>query len=251
MPLDIAQIRDLRPQNEIQYFASCGSTMTEAAKLLSAGAPHGTVVLSDEQTAGIGRLGRTWVSRPDLGVYCSIVLRLPLPPSGAPIASLLVGLATSNAIEQLTYLRSDLRWPNDVLLNERKVAGILTQLVDKSIIAGIGINVNNLSFDPGLRTPATSLRLESNGRLQSREQLIAHLLESLDAQCSTLATEGVESILRAFTLISSYARGRRVIVEESGKRGVTSGLDQNGFLMVRYEDGRLAHVVAGGVRPDA
>ena len=225
--------------------------MTEASKLLSTGSPHGTIVLADEQTAGVGRLGRIMGVAGGWGVYCSVLLKLPLPPASAPIGSLLIGLATANAIEHLTNLRSDLRWPNNVLINERKAAGILTQLVDKTMIAGIGINVNNLSFDPDLRTPATSLRLECNGRLQSREGLVAHLLESLDAQCALLATEGVDSVLRTFNLVSSYAKGRRVVVEESGKRGVTAGLDEHGFLMVRYEDGQLAHLVAGGVRPDA
>jgi BirA family biotin operon repressor/biotin-[acetyl-CoA-carboxylase] ligase len=174
---------------------------------------------------------------------------LNLPPGSVPIASLLVGLAAADAIQKTTNLLCDLRWPNDVLISERKVAGILTQLIGDCVIAGIGINVNQLGFPNDLRTPATSLRMESNGRPQSREQLIVQLLESVDAFCWRLHDEGVAGILRAFAAASSYARNRRVIVEESGARGTTSGLDENGFLLIRYEDGQTQRLAAGGVRP--
>ena len=162
--MDIDKIRVLRPADPIHYFASLGSTMTEAARLAEAGTPHGTVVLAEEQLAGVGRLGRTWLSPPGAGVYCSILLRLRLSPANMPIASLLVGLAAADAIQKTTNLLCDLRWPNDVLIAERKVAGILTHLVGDCIIAGIGINVNQLGFPSDLRTPATSLRMECNGR---------------------------------------------------------------------------------------
>ena len=181
MPLDIARIRALRPQNTIHYFPSLGSTMTEGARLASADSPHGTVILAEEQTAGVGRLGRSWSSLPELGVYCSILLRLSLSPASLPIASLMLGLSTAEAIEKATSLACDLRWPNDVLIDERKVAGILPHLVDNCIVAGIGINVNHTEFPPDLRTPATSLRLASGGQEQSREAVLLALLESVDS----------------------------------------------------------------------
>ncbi len=249
MKLDIERIKAERPANRIHFFESIGSTMTEAASLAEAGAAHGTVVLAEEQTAGMGRLGRTWHSPPAAGIYCSILLRLPLPPSSVPIASLLVGLAAADAIQKTTDLLCDLRWPNDVLIRERKVAGILTQLIGDCVIAGIGINVNQLGFPNDLRTPATSLRMESNGRPQAREQVIMQLLASLEAFCGKLENEGVAGILRTFSAVSTYARNRRVIVEESGARGITSGLDENGFLLIRYEDGQTQRLAAGGVRP--
>ncbi len=249
MLLDIDRIRAERAANHIHFFESVGSTMTEAGSMAEAGAAHATVVLAEEQTAGIGRLGRTWHSPAGAGIYCSIVLRLELPPGSVPIASLLVGLAAADAIQKTTNLLCDLRWPNDVLIGERKVAGILTHLIGDCVIAGIGINVNQLSFPNDLRTPATSLRMESNGRPQSREQLIVQLLDSLDAFCGRLKEGGVAEILRAFSAASSYARNRRVIVEESGARGTTSGLDENGFLLIRYEDGQTQRLAAGGVRP--
>src|SRR5690242_2927379 len=104
MPLDVARLRALRPQNQLHYFPTVGSTMTEAGKLANTGAPHGTVVLADEQTAGVGRLGRSWLSESDAGIYCSILLRFSLAPSSLPVASLLLGLATAEAIQQSTHL---------------------------------------------------------------------------------------------------------------------------------------------------
>ncbi len=250
MPLDIETVRSLRPENEIHYFQTIDSTMTEAARLAGLGAPHGTVVLADEQTAGMGRLGRSWQSHAELGIYCSILLRLALPPSGFPIASLVLGLATAEAIQKSTQLACDLRWPNDVLVDERKVAGILTHLVDACVVAGIGINVNHASLPSDLRTPATSLRIESNGRDQSREQVIVNLLESVDSFCSMLATKGPESILRAFSSASSYAMNRRVVVEENGSKGITAGLDDNGFLLLRSDSGHVERLATGGIRPE-
>ena len=250
MPLDIARIRALRPQNALHYFPTIGSTMTEAAQLASSGAPHGTVVVADEQTSGIGRLGRDWLSEPEVGIYCSILLRIGLDPACLPIASLLLGLATADAIQQCTDLACDLRWPNDVLINERKVAGILPHLIEKYIVAGVGINVNQTSFPSDLRTPATSLWISSGGRVHSREVIIVNLLESVDSLCATLAAEGPESILKAFSTLSSYAIDRRVVIEENGARGITAGLDENGFLLVRSESGRIEKLATGGVRPD-
>ena len=250
MPLDIERINVLRPGNAVHYFSTIGSTMTEAARLATSGAPHGTVVIAEEQTAGVGRLGRSWTSPSEVGIYCSILLRLPLPPASSPIASLMLGCSAAEAIEKATALACDLRWPNDVLIAERKVAGILTHLVDNCIIAGIGINVNQTSFPPDLRTPATSLRLASDGQVQSREDVLVALLESVDTFSAMLTTDGPASILRAFASASSYVVNRRIVLEESGMKGRTAGLDENGFLLVQSDAGRLERIAAGGVRPD-
>lgn len=250
MPLDIERIKRERPDNNILYYPTIGSTMVEASSLANSGARQGTVVLADEQTAGMGRLGRSWVSQAEVGIYCSILLRLNLKPTGLPIASLVLGLATAEAIQRSTQLVCDLRWPNDVLIRERKVAGILTHLSDGCIVAGIGINANQTSFPEGLRTPATSLRIESGGREQSRERVIISLLDAIDTFVSMLEAEGQETILRAFALASSYVLQRRVVIEETGEKGTTAGLDENGFLLVHLDRGNLERVAAGGVRPD-
>jgi BirA family transcriptional regulator, biotin operon repressor / biotin---[acetyl-CoA-carboxylase] ligase len=250
MPLDMGRLRALRPQNQIRYLATVTSTMTEAARLAASGARHGTVVVADEQTAGVGRLGRSWISQRESGIYVSIILNASAQAANVPVSSLVLGLATAEAIHNCTQLPCDLRWPNDVLIRERKVAGILAQLIDAHIIAGIGINVNQSEFPSDLRTPATSLHIESKGRPPSREDLLIRLLESVDRFCSILAEESPAAILRAFTAASSYAQHRRVVVEETGEKGVTAGLDTEGFLLVRADSGHLHRVVSGGIRPD-
>lgn len=250
MPLDIETIQVARPQNELHYFRRIPSTMTEAGRLAASGAPHGTVVLADEQTAGLGRFGRSWQSEAEMGIYCSIVLRLPLGPSRLPILTLLLALAAADAIQKSVGLACDLRWPNDVLIRERKAAGILADLLDNSVIGGIGINVNNTSMPLNVRTPATSLRLESGGCVHSREVITIDLLESIDVFCSLLVNSGPEPVLRAFTTLSSYAVDRRVVIEETGQKGITAGMDENGFLLVRLDNGRLERIPTGGIRAD-
>jgi len=247
MELDVRLLREQAPSADLHYFPTVGSTMTEASRLAREGAPHGTVVVAEEQTAGLGRMGRSWTSEAEVGIYCSIILRLPLPQAQFPIVSLLLGLATAEAIQSSAGIACDLRWPNDVLIDGRKVAGVLAHLTENCVVAGIGINVNNTSFEPDLRTPATSLLLASN-RQTARETVLLRLLESLDAFCSLLAKEGAPSILRAFAAASSYVVGRRVCVEEDGALGTTAGLDENGFLLIRLEDGKLRKVASGGIR---
>jgi BirA family biotin operon repressor/biotin-[acetyl-CoA-carboxylase] ligase len=178
-----------------------------------------------------------------------MLLRLNLPPSRMPLASLLLGMATGEAIQHSTLLTCDLRWPNDVLINGRKVAGILTHLVEGCIIGGVGINVNHGSLPTDLRTPATSLRIESGGRVCAREPIIEALLHSVASFCHILNTVGAPAILDSFTASSSYAFDRRVRVDETGTVGVTVGLDENGFLLVQPDSGSIERVSTGGVRP--
>ena len=251
MPFDVKRVQSLRPQNAIHYYPTVGSTMTEAARLAQEGAPHGTVVIAEEQTAGLGRLGRQWISEPEVGIYSSTLLRLPLPSHQLPVISLMLALATAAAIQQSTPLICDLRWPNDVLINEKKAAGILPHLVDRCIVAGIGINVNNTVFEPHLRTPATSLKIAAGGKDISREAVLVSLLQSIDTFVNTLLTGGPPAILQAFTRASTYVTDRKVTVEDSGATGVTAGLDDNGFLLIRSERGQLERIAAGGVRPAA
>jgi BirA family biotin operon repressor/biotin-[acetyl-CoA-carboxylase] ligase len=252
MPFDASLVAEHFPQRPIHYFPTIGSTMTEAARLAASDAPHGTLVIADTQTAGVGRLGRQWYSEPETGIYCSVLLNLSLSPTTLPIVTLLLGLATAEAIERATGLACDLRWPNDVLVNDRKVAGILAQLEPPSIVAGIGVNVNQTALPSNLRTPATSLRAAAGGRQFSRERLVVQLLQSIDTFCAMLQVQGAESILRAFTAASSYVLHRRIQYEGSRglDRGVTAGLDQNGFLRVMDDSGLTHTVYTGSVRPE-
>jgi BirA family biotin operon repressor/biotin-[acetyl-CoA-carboxylase] ligase len=231
----------------IHWHASIDSTMYEAARLAHKGAPHGTVVGADEQTAGHGRLGRAWHSPPGAGLYVSLILRLGGPAEELPIVTLALGLAAAEAITQATGLAPDLRWPNDVLLAGRKCCGILTQLHGAAVVAGIGINVNHESFPAELRAIATSLRLQA-GRTVDRDGLLRHLLAAVDDHLDILRQQGRAAILRLFTQHSSYVFGRRVLVDERDA-GTTDGLNEAGFLMLRRDDGGRVPILAGGVRP--
>ncbi|MFL6414047.1 MAG: biotin--[acetyl-CoA-carboxylase] ligase [Bryobacteraceae bacterium] len=248
MALDVGFLRRHRPSTALHYFAEVGSTMIEASRIARSGAPHGTLVIAEKQTEGVGRMGRSWTSEPEVGIYCSVILRLELPQEQLPLVSLLLGIATAKAIESSTGIVCDLRWPNDVLVGERKVAGVLAHLAESCIIAGIGINVNNTSFEPGLRTPATSLRLVAGTDI-GREFVLLSLLESIDELCALLRTEGPHAILGMFATASSYVRDRRVRLEEEDITGITAGLDESGFLLIRTDDGAIRRIASGGIRP--
>jgi BirA family biotin operon repressor/biotin-[acetyl-CoA-carboxylase] ligase len=167
-----------------------------------------------------------------------------------PLVTLALALSTSEAILQATGLNCDLRWPNDVLIQTRKCAGILAQLEGSAIIAGIGINVNHSRFPVELTGLATSLRLESQ-RIHSRERLLAELAGSVDRFCALLENDGSETILEMFTRGSSFVYGRRVSVDQGHARleGTTAGLNSSGFLILESDDGTKNVILAGGVRP--
>jgi BirA family biotin operon repressor/biotin-[acetyl-CoA-carboxylase] ligase len=246
MPFDSRRVQRHFPGRPIFHYPSLPSTMTEAASLAAENYPSGTVVIADEQTAGVGRHGHSWHSEPRSGLYVSMVLRIPVTPA----LTLALGLATAEAIARATDLGCDLRWPNDVMLKEKKVAGILVQLVEPTAIAGIGINVNHTRFPPEIAAEATSLLRES-GRAHDREDLLICLLESVDSYCKMLIEAGEGAIRRQFAKTSSYVKGKHVRVDMGNRviEGVTAGLDEAGFLRVLCADGMIETVVAGGVRP--
>lgn len=250
MPMDIEQVRSELVNHTVYWHPSIGSTMTEASRLAAAGCESGTIVGAEEQTAGQGRYGRVWHSEPGSGLYVSIILRNQFPPDTLPLVTLALGLAVSDAILKTAGLAADLRWPNDVLLQQKKCAGILTQLEGQAIIAGIGINVNHAVFPDQLSSIATSLRIVS-GRAQSRERLLVNLVFSVATFCTLLEREGREPILDMFSRASSFVSGRRVYVDQGDTmlHGTTAGLNPGGFLMLRGDDGKESVILAGGVRP--
>jgi BirA family biotin operon repressor/biotin-[acetyl-CoA-carboxylase] ligase len=248
--IDLDQVRSSLPDHKIYWHPSIASTMTEASCLAAAGCESGTVVGADEQTSGQGRYGRVWHSEPGAGLYVSIVLRHPFPPDALPVVTLALGLATSEAILRATDVSPDLRWPNDVLIQSKKCAGILTQLEGSAIIAGIGINVNHAAFPDELSAIATSLRI-ATGSVHSRERLLVELVSSVTNFCSLLEKQGREPILEMFSRASSFVYGRRVYVDQGDAmlHGTTAGLNPSGFLMLHGDDGKQSVIIAGGVRP--
>ncbi len=234
----------------IHRFDTIDSTMYEAARLAAAGCPHLTAVVAEEQTAGHGRYGRPWHSARGEGLYVSIILRLDVAPAHLPVVTLALGVAAAGAIAQAAGVHCDLRWPNDLLIEDKKCGGILTELHGGAVVAGIGINCNHTGFPEELRGIATSLRI-AGGKPVDREALLNELLKQVGFAASLLQEQGPEPVLRLFENASSYVRGRRVVVElpEGEVEGVTEGLDPSGFLLLRRDNGERLTILAGGVRP--
>lgn len=239
----------------IHHYESVESTNTMAMEAGEAGAAEGTVFLAEEQTAGKGRGGHQWNSEKGAGIYCSIVLRPKLSPAESLLLSMMAGIAVFDAVERLTGARADLRWPNDVLFTERKFSGILTELSTEAnrvnhVVVGIGINVNRTEFPPELEHLATSIRL-ATGRVTSRIELLAALLQALDREYKEFTADPAQAkkkLFKDFAERSSYVRAARVHVdEEGGYDGITMGLDERGFLRVQTLNG-MRTVMNGGVR---
>ncbi len=238
----------------LHHFYKIGSTNTAAMAAAAEGLPEGSVFLAEEQTAGRGRAANSWQSPRSTGIYCSVILRPPLPPSEVLVLSLAAGLAVQSAIQQVdSRVKADLKWPNDLLIDGKKVCGILTEMNAEAtrvryIVVGIGINVNQATFPREL--PATSLRLVT-GSEWSRVELVAALLKSLHLEYQQLtgSVDARESILQRFQENSSWVQGKKVRIEENGSafEGTTEGLDTRGFLQVRTAHG-VQTVLSGTVR---
>jgi BirA family biotin operon repressor/biotin-[acetyl-CoA-carboxylase] ligase len=242
---------------KLHFSSVTDSTNTDAVEAARNGAPHGSVYFADEQLAGRGRGDHAWHSAAGEGLYVSVLLRPQISPAHLSLLPLAAGLAAAEAIGASCDLRVDLRWPNDVLLGERKAGGILVESKIEAktgssavayVVVGIGINVHQCAFDPGLATPATSLDLET-GRRVSRQDLLISLLKSLEREAKALFDPAaVAAIPERFELASTWVWGRRVEVHgPQACTGVTAGLDQNGFLLVRTADS-LVTVQTGGIR---
>jgi len=241
----------------LNHFASIGSTNTMLLKAAANNAPEGTIYIADEQTAGRGRGGHEWHSAPADGLYLSVLAKPSLHLREALWLSLATGLAAQAAVQKSTGIAIDLRWPNDLLLAEKKLGGILVETaVEPDAVAtlryaviGIGINLNHAAFPSELATIATSLRIVT-GQTQSRQALVLALLRALDYELTQL--EGREpDLLARFTAASTWVRGKRVHVpEQGGYNGTTAGLDERGLLLVNSDDGLQRTVLSGGVRDE-
>ncbi len=236
----------------IHYFRT-DSTNSVALQLDAHDGPHGTVVVAEEQTAGRGRLGRSWYSEKSSGIYCSIILRPPLSPAAAPILTLLAGVATHRAIRAVTGLSPDIRWPNDLLVNGKKICGILTEMkaeLDRlhMVVLGIGINVNHRAIPQELQEVATSLAIEG-GKHYSRLQIVIELLREAERHYHMLLREGNAAIVREWSAESSYAEGKRVRIKANGSEytGTTAGLNTSGALKILRDDGQPELLVAGEI----
>jgi BirA family biotin operon repressor/biotin-[acetyl-CoA-carboxylase] ligase len=247
------QLRGSTFGKRIYHFFKTNSTNNVAMKLGEEGEPHGAVVLAEEQTAGRGRAGRKWISEPMAGIHATILVRPGVPPSQAPLLTLVAGVATHDAVTEQTGIEADIRWPNDILIQGRKCAGILTELraePDRVHFAaiGIGVNINQERMPCELANLATSLRI-ATGRMHSRVEFLARLLRSLEHYYNLFIARGAAPLIERFAAVSSFYEGKRVRISSSTETfiGTTAGLEPTGILRVRRNNGRIEAVLSGDV----
>ncbi len=238
----------------IHYVEETSSTQELARSLAAQGAPQGTVVIAERQSAGRGRMGRGWHSPPGVNLYLTVILRPRISLAEAARLSLVAGVAVAEAMETVAPGIVSLKWPNDVWLNGRKAGGIIAEAVTDAksglscVLLGIGLNVN-LSAEqipPELRSRATSV-LIATGRPCERVALANSLFLRLDSRYMETETRGFAAVREAWERYSALT-GKRVTVVEAGTRhsGVVAGIDPDGALLLDCEAGRQ-RIVAGDV----
>ena len=235
------------------YFDATDSTNIQARRLAEAHAPHGTLVVSDRQDGGKGRRGRSWASPSGVGIWMSLILRPEIAPSSASMLTLAAALAVREGIQEETGLSPLIKWPNDLVLNGKKICGILTEMSTELmeiqyVITGIGINVNQREFPPEIRDTATSLSLEA-GRSFRRSSLIAAILKAFEKDYTAFLKTGDLSLLLEEYNACLVNRGKEVcILDPSGEyRAVAEGIDENGSLLVTLPDGTRREIISGEV----
>jgi BirA family transcriptional regulator, biotin operon repressor / biotin---[acetyl-CoA-carboxylase] ligase len=237
------------------YFPELDSTNNYARALAQGGAPEGVVVIAEQQTQGRGRLARRWVSPPFVNIYCSIILRPTLPPARAAQITLTAAVALSDTLAGFSPVPPAIKWPNDILADGKKLAGVLTEAVSDSrkvdfVILGIGVNVNyTLEAMPAeIRERATSLSMLA-GRTISREDFLRRLIQDLDRCYAILEEEGFAALAPQWDARFGL-RGRAVRVEMTDRSitGRALGIDADGLLLVK-SGGVPQRIVAGDVIP--
>jgi BirA family biotin operon repressor/biotin-[acetyl-CoA-carboxylase] ligase len=237
----------------IEYYEELESTNTEALRLALENAPEGTVVIADAQSEGRGRLDRIWESPPSLNLYLSVVLRPDIPAASASLIPLAVGVTVAEVISKYCPGKVQLKWPNDVLFDGRKICGILTEMRTKAdrvhfIIVGIGVNINmrKLDFPRGIRETATSLRIGTECEID-RLDVAIRLFENLE-RWYRIFLSGGEAAIREKWLQYADIVGKRieVVFGKTIQRGTVTGLDDSGALLLEGETG-VQQVLAGDV----
>jgi BirA family biotin operon repressor/biotin-[acetyl-CoA-carboxylase] ligase len=241
----------------IHWLSTTTSTNDVAGHLAERGAEEGTIVVADAQTAGRGRLGRTWFSPPGAGLYVSIVLRptgvLPARSSPASLLTLASGVAIAEGVRASTGLPAEIKWPNDVLIGRRKLAGILAEATAQSgelqhVIVGFGVNLLQSAFPPELANRATSIEAETS-RSVDRAQVFAQILLAFSARYGDLQAARFDAILSAWRALAPALPSSRVEWDSPAgvMRGRAEDIDAEGALIVRVGQ-KLERVIAGEVR---
>ncbi len=236
----------------IHHFTSLGSTNDQLKAMVDA--PEFTCVVADEQTAGRGRRTRTWHSSPGDGLYLSVLLR-PQPASSAKVS--LIGLMAAVAVAETLIERGvpgvDIKWPNDVLVNERKASGILAEAASEGsgsarIILGLGVNLNHKSFPAELSATATSIAIETGSQF-AVDQFRDQLLEKIAWWYGVWGRDEAGLILNRWQELSTYSRDQRVIVtlDDEQVAGMTTGLAETGALRLITDSGEERTILVGEV----
>ncbi|CAN5868673.1 N/A [soil metagenome] len=241
----------LTPQ--ILRFDSLPSTNLEAAQRAIEGAAEGLCIVASEQTAGRGRLQRQWISPKGAGLYFSVVLRPRIDQSSWTLITLAAAVAVHEALLEACSLKTDIKWPNDILSSNRKLCGILAETVDttkgRALVLGIGINLTSSSFPLEVHEIATSVQLET-GKVPELEIVLRSLMMAIERHYEMLrSVRGGEQILREWSVRSSYANGKRIRIAngQEAVEGTTRGLERDGALRVETAEGDIRIVRAGDV----
>ncbi|MBA4397197.1 MAG: biotin--[acetyl-CoA-carboxylase] ligase [Syntrophus sp. (in: bacteria)] len=241
-------------QTQALYFLQTDSTNLRAREMAAQGAPEGTLVVAEQQTHGRGRRQRVWFSPPRQGIYASLILRPAIAPTEAPRMTLLAAVAVAETLLALTPLEAKIKWPNDILVRGRKIAGILTEIstgmdaIDHVVI-GLGLNVNipAIDFPAEICTQATSILAET-GAPFSRSLLLRRFLEYFEYYYDIFHTKGFDPVLQRWRALTDML-GRRVRVDMIGRQhvGEVADFDQDGALILRDEGGRSIRIFSGDI----
>lgn len=233
-------------------YETIDSTNTGALKQARQGAEEGLCIVAQEQTAGRGRHGRTWVSDKDSGLYFSIVLRPKLETRFLPLITLMAGVAVHDTLQE-RGLKPDIKWVNDVLVDEKKISGILAETTETpkglAVVVGIGINLKSSNFPAELANTATSIADQLKAVAISADTLTESLIKYLSYFYDILSENGPADIIDEWRVRSSYFMQKpvRVALENETVFGMTDGLEPNGALRIRTSDGAIVIVQAGDV----
>ncbi|MEK3994746.1 biotin--[acetyl-CoA-carboxylase] ligase [Psychrobacillus sp. FSL K6-2365] len=238
----------------IDYYTTCESTQIIAADKAREAAPHGTVVIAEEQTDGRGRLDRSWNSTANKGIWMSVIIRPAISPQFAAQFTLVSAVAITQAIQEVTNLTPEIKWPNDILINGKKVTGILTELqadmdIVHSIIIGIGVNVNQelSAFEESIQKTATSLKIE-NGEEIDRSLLVAKILYYLEKYGELYVENGFKpiKILWESHNCTIGKRIRATTLQET-LEGVALGITNDGVLEIKLDSGEIRGVYSADI----
>ena len=237
----------------IVYYPETDSTNLRIRELGDAGAPHGTLAVADMQTAGRGRRGRTWESPPGTSIYMSILLRPDIIPGAAPMLTLVMACSVAEGISDCENVDVRIKWPNDVIAGGKKLVGILTEMSTQidyinHVTIGVGINVNMTEFPENIRDTATSLRLETGHEVR-RAPLIAAIMKRFEENYAVfLKTQDMSGLMEKYSgMLINLDREVLVLGAEDSYKAHALGIDRQGELIVRREDGTEEKIYAGEV----